>query len=156
MNDPRTTAQLLSTLHRTGNSSALDVLLARSPADHASLDNSHGTVMLLRTLHTIDADQEQILRHRLLMHPEMPDLLVTDQLLTHLQTVGDTAAQSALTRRIADAGWATSPFLALTGHTQPDLPYGREPDTTESAPWGFDDLPSPQGRSELRRCAPPV
>ncbi|MFD5013824.1 hypothetical protein [Streptomyces chartreusis] len=140
LNDPAPTARLLSALDRTGNSSALDVLLSRSPAEHADLDNAHGTVTLLRVLHTVDAEQEQILRHRILTRPEVPDLLVTDQLLTHLQTVGDTGGQSALARRIADAGWATSPFLALSGHTQPDLHHGREPDATPSGPWGFDDL----------------
>lgn len=140
MYDPRTTARLLSALHGTGNAAALDVLLSRSPADHVCLDDSHSTVMLLRVLHTVDAGQEQKLRQRILTRPEVPDLLVTDQLLTHLQAVGDTAAESALIRRIADAGWATSPFLALNGHPQIGSSYGREPDAAESVPWGFNDL----------------
>lgn len=147
LDDPYGVTSLLDALRAAGARDQVARLLARSPAAHASLDDPYHVGRLLGGLRRAGADDQ--VRVLLARDPaarialDRPGVFL-DLLLEELEQAGervrgDAGAQlAALAERLPAVG-KFGAFLQI-GERAERYSFGREPDGSPAAPWGWDDL----------------
>ena len=130
---------LLGALHDAGEDRAVATLAARA-AGQAPLGDSGGVAVLLGALHDAGEDQAvATLAARAHGQAPLDNYLGVAGLLGALHHAGEDQAVATLTARAADAGlWEES--LKADPRKARQYTFGREPDGTASAPWGWRDL----------------
>ncbi|MFE3205699.1 hypothetical protein [Embleya sp. NPDC059237] len=140
LDNPGAVAQLLRTLREVGAQDQVAVLLARDPATRASLDNPGAVAQLLRTLQAVGAHKQVavLLARDPATHASLDNADAVAQLLRALQEVGAHEQAVALIARLPAAGHFH--LFVMIGNQRDRFWYGREPDGSPAAPWGWADL----------------
>lgn len=142
---------MLDWLQRVGADEQVAVLLARDPATHAALNDSHGVPWLLDQLRKAGADEQvAVLAGRAAAHAPLNDPAGVASLLDQLREVEAHEQVAALAERLPAVG-RFDEFPDLVKRRE-RFRFGREPDGSPAESWGWDDLYCPD-QQPLRSAA---
>lgn len=136
--DAFTLARVMKQLRGARSSKHLKMLLACNPAGHASLGDPIAVSSLLEILWDIgEAEQTRILADRA-AHGSLGSEVGAEELLKTLQRIhADEQAEIIISRLPAEGCFKA--FPRQPGYKD-KYRFGREPDGTPAAPWGWTDL----------------
>ncbi len=155
LDDPGAVAWLLDALRAAGAHRQVTTLLARDPAAHALLDDPYDPYAVAGLLDALRAagahGQVTALADRAAASVSLDDPYAVAKLLDALRAAGAHGQVTALTDRLPTTG-LFGLFLGQQGRAD-QFRFGREPDGTPAAPWGWEDLylwPAPRSRWSRR------
>jgi hypothetical protein len=137
--DTRGVARLLQSLVLSGDREHIDALLARDPAAHASLSDPLAVAELLRALADAGAaGQQAAMADRVIAESALGSAPLAVLVLIALKDISADGLAADLVDRLP-AGGQFRTFLEQDDNAM-RYRFGREPDGTPTAPWGWEDL----------------
>ncbi|MEG3631947.1 hypothetical protein [Streptomyces poriticola] len=139
LDDPRSVTTLLEGLREAGEQEQLTALAERAAA-HVSLDDPRSVTTLLEGLRRVGAEGQvtALLARAPAAHVPLDKEFAVAALLEGLREAGAEEQVTALAERLPAAGHFDQ-FIGIGDHRE-RFRFGREPDGSVAAPWGWGDL----------------